>query len=1029
MTQRMSMQPVVAAALAVVVLASFAASVTNLTATRSEDLFDAASRLPYRTTAARLTALLPYRPLQSVTRSAKVEEVTAAAAKVGVVTAELAAATRSYATSLEVRAIAAGYLLTDRDERAIERLESCLGEHSRDAELLADLAAAYTQRATRTGNAADWMSAAGAAARAYKLAPTSPQAAWNRAVTLQAIGLSEEARTAWNDYLRIDARSAWADEARQKLAALDEPTERDEWKDDVAALTRAWEHGDAATIEQIAVRFPVRVHALAVRQWIPQWAVAVVRADRNADLFLHAIDGAALGIAKSARDEQLRDFMAAVRRTSDRSSFARAHTRFVDAEQALREHGTMEAVAIMRDALTELRRVGSPLAATAVVDLGGHLYHAAKYVDALRVLDPEARVLARKAWPLLNAIAEWNRAVALTSLGRIERAGAAYRRAIALYRNAGDPTHLGMFEMLLGHNAETAHDSGEAWTHYLEGLRMAGRHGDPDRQLVVLDTFCRAALRADRPDFAEILNDALMARSEGSDWVPYRCHALITRCDIENRRGNERAAAEQCRAAAALWSSIVDVSVRDRLEADLELSSAAVADDNARIENLTRAVDVSTRRRDVYRLSRVLLMRGRAYVEAGATALARADLERGMEFLEQQRAVLETVPDRLTFFETSRATARELVRLLVNTGAEQEALGVIERVRARALIDSMATPNARQLSLANVQSEMEPGRALLEYWADDRDLFVWIIRRDAVKFVRQGATREAIENSVQRLLRAFASESEDETESAAVLLAAQLLAPVEPFLKDVSTLTIVPDDLITDVPFGALRETSDARFLLERYSITATPSASAYAIAHARSIAHDSILIVANPETGGAYPTLDVRGETKAAQLAMRNSLLVTGAEATADAIRSSAQRFDTLHIATHALRDSESGEPALVFADGLLSTSEVETTIPARVGSLVVLAACSTSRGRSSMDGNLSLARAFVAAGASAVVASLWDTDDRDAQFLFKRFYEELARGASAADALRVAQLSLFHRDSNVRPRRWAAYQIWGGA
>lgn len=1029
MTQRMSMQPVVAAALAVVVLASLAASVANPSATRSDDLFDAASHLPYRTTAARLTASLPYRPLQSVTRSAGDDEVTAAAAKVVAATAELAAATRGHATSLEVRAIAAGYLLTNRDERAIERLESIRGEHSRDAELLTDLAAAYTQRATRTGNAADWMSAAGAAARAHKLAPASPQAAWNRALTLEAIGLTEEARAAWNDYLRIDARSAWSNEARQKLAALDEPSERDEWNADVAELTHAWENGDAASVERIAIRFPVRVHALVVREWIPQWAVAVVQVNRNADRFLRAIDGAALGIAKSARDEQLRDFMAAVRGRRDLSSFARAHTRFANAEKALREQGTMESVAILRDALPELRRVGSPLAATAVVDVGGHLYHAAKYGEALRVLDPEARELAGKSWPLLQAIAEWNRAVALTSLGRNERAGAAYRRAIALYRNAGDPTHLGMFEMLLGHNAETAHNSSEAWTHYLEGLRMAGRHGDPDRQLVVLDTFCRAALRADRPDFAEILNDALMARSEGPDWVPYRCHALITRCDIENRRGNKRAAAEQCQTASALWSSIVDASVRDRLEADLELSSAAVAEDDARIENLTRAVDVSTRRRDVYRLSRVLLMRGRAYVEAGATALARADLERGMAFLEQQRAALETVPDRLTFFETSRATARELVRLLVNAGADREALGVIERVRARALIDSMATPTARQLSLADVQSEIEPWRALLEYWSDDRELFVWIIRRNDVQFVRNSTTRNDIDGAAQRLLRAFASESEDETESAAMLLGAQLIAPVEPFLKDVSTLTIVPDDLITDVPFGALHGASDARFLLERFSITATPSASAYAIANARSIGHNSILIVANPDTGGAYPLLDVRGETKAAQLAMRDSLLITGAEATSDAIRTKARRFDTLHIATHALADSESGEPALVLADGLLSTSEVETMIPARAGSLVVLAACSTSRGRSSMDGNLSLARAFVAAGASAVVASLWDTDDGDAHFLFKRFYEELARDASAADALRVAQLSLLRRDSNVRPRRWAAYQIWGGA
>ena len=45
------------------------------------------------------------------------------------------------------------------------------------------------------------------------------EAAWNRAVAVEALNGRGHAMTAWHDYLAIDATSPWAAEARKRIAA------------------------------------------------------------------------------------------------------------------------------------------------------------------------------------------------------------------------------------------------------------------------------------------------------------------------------------------------------------------------------------------------------------------------------------------------------------------------------------------------------------------------------------------------------------------------------------------------------------------------------------------------------------------------------------------------------------------------------------------------------------------------------------------------------------------------------------------
>ena len=70
--------------------------------------------------------------------------------------------------------------------------------------------------------------------------------------------------------------------------------------------------------------------------------------------------------------------------------------------------------------------------------------------------------------------------------------------------------------------------------------------------------------------------------------------------------------------------------------------------------------------------------------------------------------------------------------------------------------------------------------------------------------------------------------------------------------------------------------------------------------------------------------------------------------------------------------------------------------------GTLAVLGACETALGRTfNGEGAMSLVRAFLGAGASAVVAALWDVRDDEATRLLRSLHTRLSAGADLASSL----------------------------
>ena len=95
----------------------------------------------------------------------------------------------------------------------------------------------------------------------------------------------------------------------------------------------------------------------------------------------------------------------------------------------------------------------------------------------------------------------------------------------------------------------------------------------------------------------------------------------------------------------------------------------------------------------------------------------------------------------------------------------------------------------------------------------------------------------------------------------------------------------------------------------------------------------------------------------------------------------------------------------------------------------LVVLSACDTAVGPiQGEEGIATLSKAFLLAGARAVVSTLWSADDTSSLFLMERFYSRIAAGDSPATALTKAKRALLRKFGKAAvPYYWAGFTFEG--
>jgi CHAT domain-containing protein len=146
----------------------------------------------------------------------------------------------------------------------------------------------------------------------------------------------------------------------------------------------------------------------------------------------------------------------------------------------------------------------------------------------------------------------------------------------------------------------------------------------------------------------------------------------------------------------------------------------------------------------------------------------------------------------------------------------------------------------------------------------------------------------------------------------------------------------------------------------------------------------------------------------------------------TAGALREKGRNADLIHLAVHgSLRTDNPVYSYLRLADGPLFVHDLLGFRLPR--SVVVLSACSSGRGAAVVgDEWIGLARGFVQAGSSAVVATLWPINEASTLELVDCFYKRFAAGASTPEAVGEAQRQVL--SAHPHPWAWAAFGVLGG-
>lgn len=664
--------------------------------------------------------------------------------------------------------------------------------------------------------------------------------------------------------------------------------------------------------------------------------------------------------------------------------------------------------------------------------------------------------------PVLLARALNNRGRTLQSLGQSAPAEADFRAALALNRKAGDVEGAAINLANLGVAATEAGRYGSALEAYAEGAALAARHA--------AEPWAADQLRIARVNEAVVLEKLgayeealalyrdLLAR-EG-DLDPGLRASIVANVGVLYRNlGDPRRALAAFAEAAALYDRAGDragaanVSLNLGIVRHLNLGDreGALKDFRAGLALARESGDRTEEIQDLFYLGRLLFEEGRldeaervfseclaraassgsaegrwsAREGLGRIAAARGDLPAAREHLARALAEIEATRaeigsrrleasyfgDRRPAFETAVAIEARSALAGDREGAGR-ALALAERAKARELIDALGgsallsepLAAAKALDVSALVRAGSARRPVIELFVAEGRLYLWRLDgREAALFdLGPSAPPTALVRRVHRDLSAGRAPATADLSA----LARTLLGPLGALgtLDGVEALRIAPDGELRYLPFELLPlPGGSGEPLISRVTVSYLPStAAALALAGRPGDATSSFL----------------------------------GKRATEAAFRAeSARGARVLHFATHAILDERTGRGGAILLtpagddDGLLDPAEIAAR-PVR-SDLAVLSACSTALGGASPGrgaGALStLSGAFLAAGVSGVVASLWDVGDQATAAFMGQFYAQLARGLPPAEALARTKRRLLATPGWNRPEVWSAFVLIG--
>jgi CHAT domain-containing protein len=366
--------------------------------------------------------------------------------------------------------------------------------------------------------------------------------------------------------------------------------------------------------------------------------------------------------------------------------------------------------------------------------------------------------------------------------------------------------------------------------------------------------------------------------------------------------------------------------------------------------------------------------------------------------------------------------------------------------------------------LERTRRTLRPTEAYLGFHLGDTASCLWVIAREGFEFRRLPPSAQ-LAGSVSLFAKAVRENSPD-----AVALGSRLYSQIlgsGKTLADKPTWILAPDGPLFELPFAALVQGVQAPggtplYVVERHALQIVPGVSTL-LPTSGLILNGPVIGVGDPiynradprlvqtkfTPGTAAPSMELarlvgsgREIENCARVWRTNGhepILLQGEAANRANLMAALRREPAvLHLAAHILFPRQDSSPGLV-ALSLTSAGELDFLSANQIAAmrlnlgLVVLNGCSSGHAAILPGaGLMGMTRAWLAAGARAVVVTRWATADQNDGELFQPFYQDFSSGSGSPSArrksfaqyLQQAQIAELHAGGRrANPANWAAY------
>ena len=374
----------------------------------------------------------------------------------------------------------------------------------------------------------------------------------------------------------------------------------------------------------------------------------------------------------------------------------------------------------------------------------------------------------------------------------------------------------------------------------------------------------------------------------------------------------------------------------------------------------------------------------------------------------------------------------------------------------------------KEINIKDIQKALKPNELYIDFASvEDNYLYFLVTKNGGVTMEAFTLNRDKIDNNIIQINSIMTQIAEGRIFPDNPIIQKHLSSLYKSTIadmnipKNITTLIVSPDGLLNILPFEALY--NDGKYLIEKYKISYIPSAKELVkLSNKKQKVSRHIDIFASPDFDSTTISSTRKVSTRALNLDRFHKLLFAKKEAKEierlleskysvhQYIEDSANEKNLLaidspkilHIATHGFYKANSniGNPMLksgIVLSGInhsikngdnfgIITALDLAGLKLDDTKLVTLSSCESGVGNiQDSEGVGSISKAFIKAGSSYVIMSLWSVNDQSTFAFMKKFYSKVALGDDYSSYLRDAKIKMIKAKDSIysHPYYWSVF------